>query len=163
MVIEVVEILIEKNLKGKVINSKKLGERKNGNLSTALGLKLDVLPEGHRDVGIRLREQDGLRHPVSFVQTGGAFRWFASDENGGENIQITSKIENRERHAWLRRHPQVPLTAWWPAATWHRIPSEKVALAQKMITKCNIAGKFCICATQMLESIATILSRPAQR
>ena len=35
IVIEVVEIIDEKNLKGKVLNSKKLGQRKNGNLPGA--------------------------------------------------------------------------------------------------------------------------------
>ena len=47
VVIEVVEILDEKNLKGKVLNSKKLGQRKNGNLP---GVKVDIPVLTEKDI-----------------------------------------------------------------------------------------------------------------
>ena len=47
VVIEVVEILDEKNLRGKVLNSKKLGQRKNGNLP---GVKVDLPVLGEKDI-----------------------------------------------------------------------------------------------------------------
>ena len=94
---------------------------------------------------------------VSFVQTGEDVKMVRKilDENGGENIQIISKIENEEgmrNFDDILKYTDGVMVARGDLGM--EIPSEKVALAQKMmITKCNIAGKFCICATQMLESM----------
>ena len=157
VVIEVVEIIDEKNLKGKVINSKKLGERKNGNLP-GVKVELDVLQE--KDIeDIKefacVNKMDYVA--VSFVQCGDDVQMVRKllDENGGEDVQIISKIENEEgmrNFDDILKYTDGVMVARGDLGM--EIPSEKVALAQKMmITKCNIAGKFCICATQMLESM----------
>ena len=157
VVIEVVEILDEKNLKGKVLNSKKLGERKNGNLP-GVKVELDVLqPKDIEDIKNFACPNQMDYIAVSFVQTGEDVKMVRKilDENGGENIQIISKIENEEgmrNFDDILKYTDGVMVARGDLGM--EIPSEKVALAQKMmITKCNIAGKFCICATQMLESM----------
>eukprot|EP00966_Prymnesium_polylepis_P319489 7375946-Prymnesium_polylepis.1 len=70
VVIEVVEILDDKNLKGKVLNSKKLGQRKNGNLP---GVKVDlpVLTDKNiHDVKEFCAKNKMDYIAVSFVQSG---------------------------------------------------------------------------------------------
>eukprot|EP00982_Pelagococcus_subviridis_P010179 30973-Pelagococcus_subviridis.AAC.22 len=156
LVIEVTEILDERNLKGKVLNNKKLGERKNGNLP-GVKVDLDVLqPKDVDDIKNFCCKNKMDYVAVSFVQTGEDVKYVRSilDENGGENVQIICKIENEEgmrNFDDILKYTDGIMVARGDLGM--EIPSEKVALAQKMmITKCNIAGKFVICATQMLES-----------
>jgi len=157
LVIEVVTILDERNLKGRVVTSKKLGERKNGNLP---GVKVELAVLQAKDVDDikTFACKNAMDYiAVSFVQTGEDVRVVRQilDDNGGANIQIISKIENEEgmrNFDDILRHTDGVMVARGDLGM--EIPSEKVALAQKLlITKCNIAGKFVICATQMLESM----------
>ena len=155
--IEVLEILDDRNLKGRALNSKKLGERKNGNLP-GVKVELDVLqPKDVDDIKNFACKNKMDYIAVSFVQTGEDVQMVRKilDENGGENIQIISKIENEEgmrNFDEILKYTDGVMVARGDLGM--EIPSEKVALAQKMmITKCNIAGKFSICATQMLESM----------
>ena len=155
--IEVVEILDERNLKGRVMNDKTLGERKNGNLP-GVKVELDVLqPKDVDDIKNFACKNNMDFVAVSFVQTAEDVQNVRQilDENGGETIQIISKIENEEgmrNFDDILKYTDGVMVARGDLGM--EIPSEKVALAQKMmITKCNIAGKFVICATQMLESM----------
>eukprot|EP00854_Cymbomonas_tetramitiformis_P018552 gene18553-22149_t len=155
--IEVVEILDDKTLKGKVLNTKKLGERKNGNLP---GVKVDIPVLTAKDIS-DLQEfccKNAMDYvAASFVQTGEDVQYIRKilDDAGGTQVKIISKIENEEGLANfddILKYTDGVMVARGDLGM--EIPSEKVALAQKMLaTKCNIAGKFCICATQMLESM----------
>ncbi|KAJ1479369.1 pyruvate kinase [Baffinella frigidus] len=158
IVIEVAEILSETTLKGKVLNTKDLGERKNCNLP---GVVVDIpvlTPHDINDV-----QNFCAKHKMDFIaasfvqQSAEDVRFIRKtlDEAGGQDVKIICKIENE---AGLRNIDEIIretdgiMVARGDLGM--EIPSEKVALAQKMlITKCNIAGKFVITATQMLESM----------
>eukprot|EP00798_Chlamydomonas_sp_ICE-L_P012268 gene12268-15414_t len=157
--IQVLEILSEKELKGKCLNSKKLGARKNCNLP---GVKVDIPVLTPKDV--EDLQQFCVKNKMdfvaaSFVQTADDVRFIRKtlDEVGGHAVKIISKIENAaglEHYDGILQESDGIMVARGDLAM--EIPSEKVALAQKMlITKANIAGKVVITATQMLESMCS--------
>jgi pyruvate kinase len=157
IVLEVKEIVSDTVLKSIVLNSQKLGERKNCNLP---GVKVDIPVLTEKDV--EDLQNFCVKHKMdyvaaSFVQSGADVDFIRKtlDDAGGQNVKIISKIENE---AGLENIDEIIAKSDGIMVArgdlGMEIPSEKVALAQKMIiTKCNIAGTFVICATQMLESM----------
>ena len=142
-----------------MLNSKKLGERKNCNLP---GVKVDIPVLTEKDINdvqnfCCKNKMDFIA--ASFVQTGEDVQLIRKilDEAGGQSVKIISKIENEEGIAnfdEILKYTDGVMVARGDLGM--EIPSEKVPLAQKMlITKSNVAGRFCICATQMLESMCT--------
>mmetsp|Transcript_30553 Transcript_30553/g.65835 ORF Transcript_30553/g.65835 Transcript_30553/m.65835 type:complete len:504 (-) Transcript_30553:382-1893(-) len=138
----------------KVIGDCKLGEKKNVNIP---GVKVDLPVVGER-------EQKDIREwavpnkadyiALSFVQS-------ASDVEecrrhcGSQPIKIISKIENieglRNFDAILEASDGIMVAR---GDLGMEIPLEKVWMAQKvMLNKCKAAGKFAVCATEMLASM----------
>ena len=149
----------------KCLNSATIGERKNCNLP-GVAVDLPTLTEKdlHDIIGF------GVVHDVdfiaaSFVRKGSDVLKIRDvlDNAGGSSIRIISKVENHEglcNYDDILRLSDGIMVARGDLGM--EIPSEKVFLAQKMmISRCNLAGKPVVTATQMLESM-TGVPRPTR-
>merc|ERR1719394_1658286 len=147
-----------------VMNSVKLGERKNCNLP-GVKVELPVLQEKDKDDLVKFGIPQGVDFiAASFVQSKEDVEMIRKTLGlRGRSIKIISKIENEEG---LKNIDDIIdasdgiMVARGDLGM--EIPPEKVFLAQKMIiAKCNIVGKPVVTATQMLESM-TGLPRPTR-
>jgi len=139
-----------------VMNSVKLGERKNCNLP---GVKVDmpVLQEKDTKDLVDFGIPQGVDFvAASFVQSGDDVKLIRQTLGAkGKRIKIMSKIENVEGlkniDEIIRESDSIMVAR---GDLGMEIPAENVFLAQKMIiSRCNLAGKPVVTATQMLESM----------
>jgi len=141
-----------------VMNSCKLGERKNCNLP---GVKVDLPVLQEKDINDLVNF--GIPQGVDFVAA--SFVQSAEDVQSirktlgpkGRSIKIISKIENEEGlkniDAIIKESDGIMVAR---GDLGMEIPPENVFLAQKMIiSKCNQLGKPVVTATQMLESMVS--------
>lgn len=148
----------DKDIICEALNTGRLGSRKTVNVP---GLKLNLPALSQKDIEDITK---GIEAGFDFIAA--SFVRRASDvqeirellkANGGENIQIISKIESQEgidNFDEILEASDGIMVARGDMGV--EIPMEKVPVVQKdFIKKCNAAGKPVITATQMLESMIT--------
>ena len=164
--IEVTEILSDKELRGRVLNSKKLGERKTVNLPGA-ELNLPAIGAGDKE-DLAFACKHGISYvAVSYVQSAQdiADARAALGDPTGQTVKVFAKIESslavRNFDSILKTCDGVIVAR---AQLGHEIPVEKVAIVQKMITvKACIAGKPVLVAADMLASmVANVMPTRAE-
>jgi len=139
-----------------ITNTGVLGENKGVNLP---GISINLPALSEKDIeDLKFGCEKGIDFvAASFIRKPDDVRAVRRvlDENGGENIQIISKIENQEgvdNFDQILELSNAIMVARGDLGV--EIPVEEVPFAQKMmIAKCNEAGKAIITATQMLDSM----------
>eukprot|EP00930_Biecheleria_cincta_P008665 TRINITY_DN1101_c0_g1_i1.p1 TRINITY_DN1101_c0_g1~~TRINITY_DN1101_c0_g1_i1.p1 ORF type:complete len:459 (-),score=112.07 TRINITY_DN1101_c0_g1_i1:143-1519(-) len=138
----------------KVANNAKLGEKKNVNVP---GVKVDIPVVGDREI-IDIEQwavpNDADYIALSFVQSAQDVK-DCRKHCGDKPIKIISKIENVEG---LKNFDEILAESDGIMVArgdlGMEIPMEKIFMAQKMmLQKTKAAGKFAVCATEMLASM----------